>query len=70
MKAKFFQFNENYRPAYYGTWRKCSNFIKGRRPFAKDTHMFDYEIDSDEEWEEEEPGESLSHSEVLVGFFF
>lgn len=23
----------------------------------------DYEVDSDEEWEEEEPGESLSHSE-------
>ena len=26
--------------------------------------IFDYEVDSDEEWEEEEPGESLSHSEV------
>jgi len=26
--------------------------------------LFDYEVDSDEEWEEEEPGESLSHSEV------
>lgn len=24
----------------------------------------DYEVDSDEEWEEEEPGESLSSSEV------
>lgn len=26
--------------------------------------MLDYEVDSDDEWEEEEPGESLSHSEV------
>lgn len=26
-------------------------------------NLFDYEVDSDEEWEEEEPGESLSHSE-------
>ena len=25
---------------------------------------FDYEVDSEEEWEEEEPGESLSCSEV------
>ena len=24
----------------------------------------DYEVDSDDEWEEEEPGESLSNSEV------
>ena len=26
--------------------------------------FMDYDVDSDEEWEEEEPGESLSHSEV------
>ena len=25
--------------------------------------LLDYEVDSDDEWEEEEPGESLSHSE-------
>lgn len=25
----------------------------------------DYDIDSDDEWEEEEPGESLSDSEVI-----
>lgn len=30
--------------------------------------FLDYEVDSDEEWEEEEPGESLSHSEG-VSFF-
>ena len=26
--------------------------------------LLEYEVDSDDEWEEEEPGESLSHSEV------
>lgn len=26
-------------------------------------NLLEYEVDSDEEWEEEEPGESLSHSE-------
>ena len=28
--------------------------------------LLDYEVDSDDEWEEEEPGESLSDSEVRV----
>ncbi|VDN05420.1 unnamed protein product [Thelazia callipaeda] len=50
-KSKLFQFHDNWRPAYYGTWRKQSHFITGRRPFAKDTMFFDYEVDSDEEWE-------------------
>lgn len=27
--------------------------------------LLDYAVDSDDEWEEEEPGESLSHSEVV-----
>jgi hypothetical protein len=26
--------------------------------------LLDYDVDSDDEWEEEEPGESLSNSEV------
>lgn len=30
--------------------------------------LFDYEVDSDDEWEEEEPGESLSASEVLSDY--
>jgi hypothetical protein len=31
--------------------------------------LLDYEVDSDDEWEEEEPGESLSHSEgVRMGW--
>lgn len=39
--------------------------------FLSPQDIFDYEVDSDEEWEEDEPGESLSHSEgvsiVLLG---
>jgi len=70
MRAKLLQFHENYRPAYYGTWRKHSSVISGRRPLKYDTSFFAYDVDSDEEWEEEEPGESLSHSEVCFEFHF
>lgn len=36
--------------------QKCWHFLQ---------KLLDYEVDSDEEWEEEEPGESLSHSEEV-----
>ena len=36
MSAKLLQFHENYRPAYYGTWRKTSRKLSARNPFAKD----------------------------------
>ncbi|XP_072294778.1 chromatin assembly factor 1 subunit A isoform X2 [Eucyclogobius newberryi] len=60
---KLLQFHENYRPAYWGTWSKKTSHISARCPLRQDKDLFDYEVDSDEEWEEEEPGESLSHSE-------
>nr|XP_032824868.1 chromatin assembly factor 1 subunit A isoform X2 [Petromyzon marinus] len=62
-RMKLLQFNENNRPAYWGTWSKCSKHINPRNPLAKDKELLDYEVDSDDEWEEEEPGESISHSE-------
>ncbi|KAG8594182.1 hypothetical protein GDO81_001114 [Engystomops pustulosus] len=62
-KMKLLQFCENYRPAYWGTWKRSSTIINPRKPWAQDIKLLDYEVDSDEEWEEEEPGESLSHSE-------
>ncbi|XP_062560898.1 chromatin assembly factor 1 subunit A [Armigeres subalbatus] len=62
-RAKYFLFEENRRPPYRGTWRKQSTQIKPRRPFVQDTKFFDYEVDSDDEWEEEEPGESLHGSD-------
>ncbi|KAM4548482.1 chromatin assembly factor 1 subunit A isoform 1-T1 [Odontesthes bonariensis] len=60
---KLLQFHENYRPAYWGTWSKLSSHVTPRCPLTQDKGLLDYEVDSDEEWEEEEPGESLSHSE-------
>ncbi|XP_060934415.1 chromatin assembly factor 1 subunit A [Limanda limanda] len=60
---KLLRFHENYRPAYWGTWSKKSTQISPRCPLTQDKDLLDYEVDSDEEWEEEEPGESLSHSE-------
>ncbi|XP_041059826.1 chromatin assembly factor 1 subunit A isoform X1 [Carcharodon carcharias] len=62
-RMKLLQFCENHRPAYWGTWQKKSVKVNPRNPFTKDEQLLDYEVDSDDEWEEEEPGESLSHSE-------
>ncbi|XP_007899317.2 chromatin assembly factor 1 subunit A [Callorhinchus milii] len=62
-RMKLLQFHENHRPAYWGTWQKNSVKVNPRHPLAKDEVLLDYEVDSDDEWEEEEPGESLSHSE-------
>ncbi|XP_010633118.1 chromatin assembly factor 1 subunit A isoform X3 [Fukomys damarensis] len=62
-RMKLLQFSENHRPAYWGTWNKRTAVIRPRDPWAQDKKLLDYEVDSDEEWEEEEPGESLSHSE-------
>ncbi|XP_050522145.1 chromatin assembly factor 1 subunit A-B-like isoform X2 [Daktulosphaira vitifoliae] len=60
---KLLQFTENKRPPYWGTWRKKSLYVKPRKPFSCDKIMFDYEVDSDDEWEEEDPGESLHGSD-------
>lgn len=37
LKYKLLQFRENYRPAYFGTWRKKSRKITPRNPLKKDT---------------------------------
>ncbi|XP_065103107.1 chromatin assembly factor 1 subunit A [Paramisgurnus dabryanus] len=62
-RMKLLHFHDNYRPAYWGTCSKKSTYISPRCPLRQDKDLLDYEVDSDEEWEEEEPGESLSHSE-------
>ena len=36
MHVKLLQFCENYRPPYYGTWRKRSKVISARNPVKKD----------------------------------
>ncbi|GLT87902.1 hypothetical protein SLE2022_059550 [Rubroshorea leprosula] len=58
-RKQLLQFNENHRPAFYGIWPKKSEFVGPLHPWRKDPEI-DYDVDSDEEWEEEEPGESLS----------
>lgn len=60
---KLLQFYENVRPAYYGTYSTRSRIFRGgRRPLAQYA-KFEYSVDSDDEWEEEEPGESLSDAD-------
>ncbi|XP_059307532.1 chromatin assembly factor 1 subunit FAS1 [Lycium ferocissimum] len=59
MRRQLLQFDKCHRPAFYGVWLKKSQVVGARHPFATDPDL-DYEVDSDEEWEEEEPGESLS----------
>lgn len=63
----FLQFFENVRPAYFGRRHQPLPLVtlNGRTPFKKEPYL-DYEVDSDEEWEEEGPGESLSGSESEV----
>ncbi|XP_075498612.1 LOW QUALITY PROTEIN: chromatin assembly factor 1 subunit FAS1 [Primulina tabacum] len=56
---KLLQFDKSHRPAFYGVWPRKSQIVGACTPFAKDPDI-DYEVDSDEEWEEDEPGESLS----------
>lgn len=36
IRPKLLQFHDNYRPAYFGTWRKKSLYIGPRTPFKKD----------------------------------
>lgn len=62
LRPKLLAFHENRRPPYWGTWRKKSNSIKPRKPFGQDQKQLDYEVDSDEEWEEEQEGESIDGS--------
>ena len=57
------------RPPYRGTWSKKSVRVAGRRPFAKDAEILNYDYDSEAEWEEEEPGEDIEEDkeEVRMG---
>jgi len=62
-KYKYLSFHEDNRPPYHGTWSKePSKLVTGRTPFEKDTTYFDYDFDSEAEWEEgdDEQGEDCS----------
>ena len=60
-RYKFLGFHEDVRPPYRGTWSKRSSLVTGRRPLGRDTKFLDYDIDSEEEWEEgdDDEGEDL-----------
>ncbi len=62
-RMKTFFFQEDYRPAYVGTFSKRSTVVTGRRPFAKDHEHLNYDYDSEEEWEEEVEGEDIGESD-------
>jgi predicted transcriptional regulator len=54
IRMKLLKFHTDVRPEYYGTYGKRSRVITGRRPCAMDTNLFDYEYDSEVEWEPED----------------
>lgn len=60
-KYRFLSFHEDCRPAYRGTWTKKSSIVTGKNPFGKESSIFDYEYDSEAEWEEgdDEMGENV-----------
>jgi chromatin assembly factor 1 subunit A len=60
-KYRFLSFHEDCRPAYHGTWTKRSSSVTGKTPFGKETTVFDYDYDSEAEWEEgdDEIGEDV-----------
>lgn len=53
VQIKHLQFREDVRPGYVGTWTKRSKLIGPRTPFERDSSTLNYEVDSEEEWEEE-----------------
>lgn len=59
MRARLLQFCEDVRPPYFGTWQKTSKLVTGRRIHARDEDAFDYDNDSEAEWDLGGPGESL-----------
>jgi hypothetical protein len=60
-KYRFLSFHEDCRPAYHGTWSKKSFIVTGKTPFGKDSKVFDYDYDSEAEWEDgdDEVGEDV-----------
>jgi hypothetical protein len=64
-RYRFLSFHEDCRPPYHGTWSKKSSVVTGKTPFGKETSVFDYEYDSEAEWEEgdDEVGEDVDDDE-------
>lgn len=48
---------------YYGHFEKKSSIITARNPFKKDDQVLDYEMDSEDEWAEEN-GEDIDKKDI------
>ena len=60
-KYRYLSFHEDCRPAWHGTWSKTSSIVTGKTPFGREKDVFDYDYDSEAEWEEgdDEVGEDV-----------
>ncbi|KAI0689130.1 hypothetical protein BC835DRAFT_1549407 [Cytidiella melzeri] len=65
--AKVLIFHEDARPGYFGTWTRNSRDVGPRTPFSRDVVSLDYDVDSGEEWEEEEEGDVLDNEDEEDG---
>ena len=61
-QMKLILFHTDVRPPYFGTFRKKSSVIRGRHPLKQDHGLFNYEDDSEAEWE---PGDDQSGDECM-----
>ena len=62
-RRRLYQFHSNVRPPFYGTLAAAAApAVRGRRPLARDSTL-DYEVDSDDEWEEDPGGEDVQVSD-------
>jgi len=53
--VKLFKHYDDVRPGYVGTWTKTSHVVGPRTPFARETALLNYDVDSEDEWAEEDP---------------
>eukprot|EP00514_Thraustochytrium_sp_LLF1b_P013149 CAMPEP_0184547142 /NCGR_PEP_ID=MMETSP0199_2-20130426/5387_1 /TAXON_ID=1112570 /ORGANISM="Thraustochytrium sp., Strain LLF1b" /LENGTH=1080 /DNA_ID=CAMNT_0026941605 /DNA_START=283 /DNA_END=3522 /DNA_ORIENTATION=- len=66
-RKKLLHFHGTNRPPYFGTFRRASDQV-GPRTFHKMDASIDYEVDSDDEWQDEpDDAESLADSESEEG---
>lgn len=55
---------DSVRPPYWGTWTKHSEAVCARRPLGRDARL-DYEVQSEDDWEDEGEGEDLGSDDEV-----
>jgi hypothetical protein len=55
---------DSVRPPYWGTWTKKSEAVRARRPLGRDARL-DYEVESEDDWEDEGEGEDLGSDDEI-----